>query len=272
MKGRRINWRPAELAFIERRRTWERSRLHTAFVKKFRRRDVALSAIQSLCKRNGWLTGSRKGRGVGRLRVYTKAELSWIKRRRTMPRRALHAAFIAAFPHHTVSLDAFKALCQAKGFKTGRDGRIAKGHVPANKGKKMPYNANSARTQFKKGHRSGRAAEKYKPVGSERFSKEGYLERKIHEGLPMQSRWRAVHLLNWERANGPIPEGHCLKSKGNKLNTDPSNWELVPRALLPRLNGRYGRGYDGASAELKMTIMAVAKLEHQIRAKRRAAS
>jgi hypothetical protein len=32
----------------------------------------------------------------------------------------------------------------------------------------------------------------------------------------------------------------CLD--GNKQNTDPSNWEAVPRALLPRLAGgnRYG--------------------------------
>jgi hypothetical protein len=64
----------------------------------------------------------------------------------------------------------------------------------------------------------------------------------------------------------PIPKGHRLKClDGNKLNADLSNWELVPVGLLPRLNGRFGRGYDEAPAELKPAIMAVAKLEHRVR-------
>jgi hypothetical protein len=60
-----------------------------------------------------------------------------------------------------------------------------------------------------------------------------------------------------------------LKCKGDCLNTDPSNWELIPRALLPRLSGRFGRGYDDAPSELKPTIMAVVKLEQQLYEKRR---
>jgi hypothetical protein len=56
---------------------------------------------------------------------------------------------------------------------------------------------------------------------------------------------------------------------GNKQNTDPSNWELIPRALLPRLGGRFGRDYDNAPDALKPTIMAVAKLEHAARSKTR---
>ena len=62
----------------------------------------------------------------------------------------------------------------------------------------------------------------------------------------------------------------CLKCKGDRLNTDSSNWELVPRALLPRLDGRFGRGYEDAPVDLKPTIMAVAKLEHRLREKNRA--
>jgi hypothetical protein len=31
------------------------------------------------------------------------------------------------------------------------------------------------------------------------------------------------------------------------------------------LNGRFGRNYDGASAEAKPTILAIAKLEHKAR-------
>jgi hypothetical protein len=72
-----------------------------------------------------------------------------------------------------------------------------------------------------------------------------------------------VQHIRWEEANGPVPAGYVLKSReGNRQNTDPANWELVPRAILPRLNGRFGRNYDSAPSELKPTIMVVAKLEH----------
>jgi hypothetical protein len=63
-----------------------------------------------------------------------------------------------------------------------------------------------------------------------------------------------------------VPEGCALKClDGNKRNTDPANWEAVPRELLPRLNGRFGRGYDAAPAEIKPVIMATAKLEYAAR-------
>jgi hypothetical protein len=123
----------------------------------------------------------------------------------------------------------------------------------------MPFNANSARAQFKKGQLPKTA----KPIGSERFNKDGYIEISVKRGASrhfvLKHRWR------WEKKHGPLPAGMALKCKGGKLNTNPSNWEAVPRALLPRLNGRYGRGYDAAPVELKPTIMAVVKLEHQLR-------
>lgn len=194
---------------------------------------------------------------------WSKEELAWIKARASTPRRELHAEFCKTFDRSDVSLGAFKSLCKRNRWLTGRTGQYEKGTVPANKGKKMPWNANSARTQFKKGNRTGRANHVYKPIGTERISREGCLERKIHDGLPMQSRWRLVHLIRWEQEHGPVPEGHCLKClDGDKTNTEPSNWICIPRALLPRLNGRFGRDYDNAPAALKPAILATAKLAH----------
>ena len=81
--------------------------------------------------------------------------------------------------------------------------------------------------------------------------------------------------FEWEAVNGPLPKGHALKClDGNKLNCDPSNWEAIPRALLPRLNGgRFGNSlqFDQAAPELKSLVMANAKLKHIAREKRRAA-
>lgn len=198
---------------------------------------------------------------------YSTAELAWIKAHSTDTRATMHTAFCAKFGRTDVSLININSLCKRKGWLTGRTGQYHAGQIPQNKGKPMPYNANSAATQFKKGGRTGRANDLYKPIGTERFSKEGYRERKIHDGLPLQSRWRAIHLVEWEAVNGPIPADHCLKClDGDRANTAPENWQLIPRAMLPRLNGRkWSRGYDAAPNELKPAIMAVTKLEHAAR-------
>lgn len=204
---------------------------------------------------------------MGRSIAYLPQELAWIEMRKEMPRRELYAMFCARWERSDVSFGTFKSLCKRKGWMTGRTGCFEKGAVPANKGKKMPFNTNSAATRFKKGQKSGRAAALYKPIGTERLSRDGYLERKIHDGLPLQSRWRAVHLIRWEETNGPVPEGYALKClDGNRTNTDPGNWQPIPRGMLPRLNGRWtGLKFDDAPNELKPTIMAVAKLQHTAR-------
>lgn len=86
----------------------------------------------------------------------------------------------------------------------------------------------------------------------------------------MQSRWQLVHRIEWERANGPVPAGHALKClDGNKANCDPANWELVPRALLPRLAGgnRHHNvlAFDEAEPELKPLVLASARLAHAVK-------
>lgn len=202
---------------------------------------------------------------------YSADELAWIEARKELPRRQLHDEFIARFSRDDVPFTALNALCKRNGWLTGRDGRLLPGNVPANKGQKMPFNAASAATRFQPGERRGRANAIYQPIGAERCSKDGYIERKVNDDTPFQRRWRGVHLIRWEEVNGPLPAGHALKClDGDKTNTNPSNWEAVPRALLPRLNGRFGRDYDAAPADLKPTILAITKLEHAARLKRSA--
>ena len=134
--------------------------------------------------------------------------------------------------------------------------------TPANKGKKMPFNANSAKTQFKPGQRPANA----KPLWHERIGKSGYVEWSVPERNPYTGharRYRQKHIWLWEQANGPIPKGHCLKCvDGDRLNTKPANWIAIPRSLLPRLAGRWSMPYDQAPADLKPTILALAKLQH----------
>lgn len=132
--------------------------------------------------------------------------------------------------------------------------RYAKGHEPANKGKKMPAEtyAKVAPTMFGKGHKP----HNFRPVGSERITKDGYLERKVAN----PKTWRAVHVLVWEAAHGPVPAKHKVIFKdNNKLNNELTNLECVSYADLMRRNSivRY-------PAELRFAMKTLKKLKRQI--------
>lgn len=202
---------------------------------------------------------------------WTDEELAYIEANATLPRAELLRNFRFWFDRPEVNKSNLAALCKRKGWLTGRTGQFVKGQESHNKGKKGFAPPGSEKGWFKPGSRNGRAEDLYQPIGTERISRDGYRERKIHDGLPLQSRWRAVHLIEWEALNGPLPKGHALKClDGDRANTDPSNWTCVPRAMLPRLNGINGRGYDQAPAEVKPTLMAITRLEHAAREKRKA--
>lgn len=201
----------------------------------------------------------------GRHILYSNDELAWVEAHKKQPRRKAHALFCTRFDRHDVAFTNYVALCKRNGWLTGRTGHYDPGHLPDNKGKKMPFNANSARTQFKKGQQPHNT----KYLGHERVSKDGYVEISIDERDPHTGfgrRYVLKHRHLWEQANGPLPKDMCLKClDSDKTNTELSNWEAIPRAMLPRLNGIRGRGYDAAEPEIKPTIMAIAKLEHRAR-------
>ena len=120
--------------------------------------------------------------------------------------------------------------------------RFKSGHTPWNKGMKG-LDIGGHATWFKKGHRGGKAMYLYQPIGTERISKDGYLQRKINDDLPLQRRWRLVHLLVWEAANGPAPPNHAVVFKdGNKQNIVLDNLELISRAELMRRNSHHQYG------------------------------
>lgn len=102
----------------------------------------------------------------------------------------------------------------------GRDPRskahqFRKGQVPANKGLRRPGYApgRMRETQFKKGRMSGRAQHNYRPIGTEKIDpKRKVLMRKVTDDptiFPVK-RWRPVHVIVWEAAHGPAPDGHIV--------------------------------------------------------------
>jgi len=120
-------------------------------------------------------------------------------------------------------------------------------------------------TQFKKGVRQGVAVRLYKPIGTERISKDGYLERKVNDNLPLQARWRSVHLLVWEAANGPLPKGHAIAFKnGDKRDIRLDNLECITRAQLMLRNTIHN-----LPTPLAQTIQVLGALRRKINRKAR---
>lgn len=124
-------------------------------------------------------------------------------------------------------------------YMAGKPGCFKPGLVPWNKGKPHPTRGRAAETQFRKGQRP----HTWVPIGHERVSKEGILERKVQDSDHPKDNFRSVHSIIWEERHGPIPEGYIVRFKsGDKRNFDDDNLELVSRADHMRRNSihRYG--------------------------------
>ena len=126
------------------------------------------------------------------------------------------------------------AICRYK-LNTGFTGRFQKGDIPFNKGKSQKdyMSAESIektkRTRFKK----GQPPINWRPVGSERITKDGYTEIKIAE----PNVWELKHKVLWEREHGSIPPKHVvIFADGNKENLDINNLMLISREKLLIMN------------------------------------
>ena len=100
--------------------------------------------------------------------------------------------------------------------------RFKKGHVPANKGKRMSPEqyARCAGTMFKKGN----VPKCHRPGGSERVNVDGYVEVKVAE----PNKWRAKHRVEWEKAYGPIPKGCNIQFRnGNSQDIRLENLYMI---------------------------------------------
>lgn len=107
--------------------------------------------------------------------------------------------------------------------------QFRKGHVPFNKGVRNiqellspEKRARVVANQFKKGH----LPKNHKPVGTERTTKDGYIERKTQE----PNKWELLHRIVWKEHNGEIPKGFNIQFKdGNKTNCTIENLYIISR-------------------------------------------
>lgn len=152
------------------------------------------------------------------------------------------------------------------GLNTGKTGRFEKGQIPLNKGKKMSPEQYEmcSKTMFKKGN----IPENHRPVGSQRITRDGYLEIKIAE----PNKWALKHRYLWEKKYGEIPPGHVLIFRDNdKTNVELENLILISQSENMILNSQ---GLHSATGEVKEAAVAYAKLANTTvrRKKKRLAS
>lgn len=113
----------------------------------------------------------------------------------------------------------------------GRKTQFKKGNISHNKGKKREEFLFAEaierimKTQFQKGNKPLN----WKPIGSERITKDGYVEIKIRD-LQGNRNWELKHRWIYIQNFGPIPRNHVVVFKdGDMTNLDINNLELITK-------------------------------------------
>jgi hypothetical protein len=183
---------------------------------------------------------------------YSVDELVFIENNRTLPRRDLHKQFCIKFKRNDINQTNISALCKRKGWSTGRSGCFEKKQTPWNLGKKGYMGPNV--TTFKKGNRPSN----WKPLGTERTNKDGYIEIKTKE----PKTWKFKQRVIWEKENGSVKKGHIIIFlDGDKENSDIANLYQISRAVNSQLNRD---GYGNLTGNLRMSAAIMKKLELKI--------
>lgn len=170
--------------------------------------------------------------------------------------KEIYAKELAERFNHEFGTDVTAAMMKSYkaryGLNSGLTGFFSKGQIPHNKGKKMSTEVyeKAKATMFKKGN----VPVNYRPVGSERITKDGYIEIKVKDPRT----WKLKHRIIWEEANGPVPKGSAIiMLDGDKTNCELSNLKLVKRSELLIIN-RYSL-FQG-DAELNDAAANLAKM------------
>lgn len=166
--------------------------------------------------------------------------------------KEIQAEFCKRF-NKPITLNQVTGYLKRNSLKNGLNGRFKKGNIPRYKGVKGHCSKGSEKSWFKKGN----IPQNYKPVGSERISKDGYIEIKVKD----PNKWQLKHRYVWEKHNGKIPKGMILIFKdNNKLNVCLDNLILISRAENMEINRSNDYKFTGDSKEAIINLTRL-KLE-----------
>lgn len=161
---------------------------------------------------------------------YEKEHIDFIKAHQGASVREMTELFTKHF-NISVSINQMKGVMYRNNISSGKTGRFEKGHKPHNKGQKMSKEQyeKCKPTMFKKGH----IPKNHREIGSERITKDGYIEVKIED----PDVWGLKHRLIYEEHYGEIPAGYSvIFGDGDKLNCNIDNLILVSRSELLIMN------------------------------------
>lgn len=148
-----------------------------------------------------------------------------------------------------LTLRQFKTFVKNHSIQSGRTGTFSKGYKSWNEGTKGLMKPN--KTSFKKGNKP----HNYSLIGTERITKDGYIEVKTAE----PKTWTAKHHIIWEQHNGPLPKGAIIRFKdSDPTNLDPSNLIKMNRSehhFLNKLN------LKDCADEHKDTVILIARVQ-----------
>lgn len=136
---------------------------------------------------------------------------------------AITAARALRIKGYIRSAKSVKSFCARKKIRRIGSTKFMPGHIPANKGKKLPEAVcrKIAGTQFKVGHRQNKTY----PIGSIN-EWGGYLYIKVGEPKV----WRLYHHYIWEQSHGTIPANHVIVF----IDGNPKNVVLENLLLLTK--------------------------------------
>lgn len=116
------------------------------------------------------------------------------------------------------------------------------------------------RGQFQHGNRPW----SWKPVGTERVSSDGTLQRKVSDTGKRSVDWQSVQSIVYREHHGEIPKGHIVIFRdGNNRNFSRDNLEAITRAEWIRRNriDRYGKEYKSAAITLGLFKKKLEKMQ-----------
>lgn len=159
----------------------------------------------------------------------------------------------------SVSAEQVKTFTTNQKISSGRTGRYEKGNVPWTAGTAGMGVCKPNSGCFAKGS----VPKNKKPIGHERTcSKDGYVLVKVAEENPHTGffgRYRQKHVVVWEKVNGVVPDGMCLRFlDGDRTNCVVENLVLVTRAehvTMTRL------GFGSQHFDVRPSVVALAKLQ-----------
>ena len=175
--------------------------------------------------KSGTPGGLPKGRAT---ELYPAEVAAYIREHYKGTGHAAMAAQLKAVFGREYTTAQIKAYYQNHKLNSGLTGRFEKGHISHNKGLKGCIAPGCEKGWFKKGGQPWDTV----PVGTIVTKTDGYLWKKIDDkpGIWLQN-WKQLHLLLWEEAYGPVPEGYRVIFKDkNKQNCVLDNLALVSMA------------------------------------------